>query len=507
MAFEPKFEKVVTGTRKTLGSVQSQVECKFPAADEVKKIVCSNAKANITNVDVNGKEIVYSGFVNFQMIYLNGSYEPVSMDYTAEFKDRYQAEYDLKNSVATVDIAVIDVNTMLGNDIKVQAVLELKFDVIENNYITALVDVQGINYFVQKELFNYSNYVSMIKNQFELINDIEIKDGISKVLSVCPSVYIEKVVPSDRFLTLNGGVYFDITYLTDNNMIRTTSANFTFNQEIANDNLNENSIIQNCLQILYNDIKVTTSIDTNSAIVNINLPLLYNGYIFESGSLEIVRDLYSTDYFNKVVIESVKTLNNFSNIVFNDRLNGSITIQDNDAFIDELLGNCCSNVVIANSVITDSVLVVDGVATITVVYFNKETNNPYSVEVEMPFSVSTNIDLESGDVADIKVVLTNINTRARRGKEIEVNSNLEIYVDVFKTYESVVINKLEEDDELPEYECAMSFYITKDGDTLWSMAKELKISPEELQSQNPSLVEPVVPGMRVVIYRQRQVEF
>ena len=56
MAFEPKFEKVVTGTRKTLGSVQSQVECKFPAADEVKKIVCSNAKANITNVDVNGKE-------------------------------------------------------------------------------------------------------------------------------------------------------------------------------------------------------------------------------------------------------------------------------------------------------------------------------------------------------------------------------------------------------------------------------------------------------------------
>ena len=334
MAFEPKFEKVVTGTRKTLGSVQSQVECKFPAADEVKKIVCSNAKANITNVDVNGKEIVYSGFVNFQMIYLNGSYEPVSMDYTAEFKDRYQAEYDLKNSVATVDIAVIDVNTMLGNDIKVQAVLELKFDVIENNYITALVDVQGINYFVQKELFNYSNYVSMIKNQFELINDIEIKDGISKVLSVCPSVYIEKVVPSDRFLTLNGGVYFDITYLTDNNMIRTTSANFTFNQEIANDNLNENSIIQNCLQILYNDIKVTTSIDTNSAIVNINLPLLYNGYIFESGSLEIVRDLYSTDYFNKVVIESVKTLNNFSNIVFNDRLNGSITIQDNDAFID-----------------------------------------------------------------------------------------------------------------------------------------------------------------------------
>ena len=152
-------------------------------------------------------------------------------------------------------------------------------------------------------------------------------------------------------------------------------------------------------------------------------------------------------------------------------------------------------------------MVVDGVATITVVYFNKETNNPYSVEVEMPFSVSTNIDLESGDVADIKVVLTNINTRARRGKEIEVNSNLEIYVDVFKTYESVVINKLEEDDELPEYECAMSFYITKDGDTLWSMAKELKISPEELQSQNPSLVEPVVPGMRVVIYRQRQVEF
>ena len=507
MAFEPKFEKVVTSTRKTLGSMQSQVECKFPTSDEVKKVVCSNAKANITNVDVSGKDIIYGGFVNFQMIYLNESYEPVSVDYTAEFKDKYQADYDLKNSIAVVDISVVDVNTILGSDVKVQAVLELKFDIIENNYVTALVDVHGVNYFVQKELFNYSNYMGLIKNQFELINDIEIKDGVSKVLSVCPSVYIEKVIPSDRFLTVYGGVYFDITYLTDNNMIRTTSANFTFSQEIADDNLNENSIIQNCLQILYNDIKVTTSIDTDSAIVNINLPLLYNGYIFENSSLEIVRDLYSSEYFNRIVVESVKTVNSFCNVVFNDRLSGSITIQDNDAFIDELLGNCCSNVVVANSTIVDNVLSVDGVATITVVYFNKETNNPYSVEVEMPFSVSTNVDLESGDIADVKVVLTNINARARRGKEIEVNCNMEIYADVFKSDENIVINKLEEDDELPEYECAMSFYITRFGDSVWSISKELKISPDVLKSQNPNLVEPVVPGMRVVIYRQRQVEF
>ena len=53
----------------------------------------------------------------------------------------------------------------------------------------------------------------------------------------------------------------------------------------------------------------------------------------------------------------------------------------------------------------------------------------------------------------------------------------------------------------------MSFYITKQGDTIWEIAKELRVSTDMLLSQNPNLIEPIEIGTKVVVYRQKQVEF
>ena len=72
---------------------------------------------------------------------------------------------------------------------------------------------------------------------------------------------------------------------------------------------------------------------------------------------------------------------------------------------------------------------------------------------------------------------------------------------------NVVISNVIEEDEIPENECAMSFYLTKERDTLWEIAKELRVSPEMLMTQNPGLTDNMTAGTRVVVYRQRQVEF
>lgn len=507
MAFEPNFDKVVASVRKNLGNVQSQVDCKLPVQDEIRKIVCSNAKANITKVELSGKDIIYSGFVNFQVIYLNSENEPVGVDYTAEFKDKYTTNMELNNVVPVVCVSVVDVNTSVNGDIKTIATLETKVDIIINTSTNVLTDINGESYFTQKELLTYSNYVNTVVNNFEVINDIEIKDSVNKILSVCPSVYIEKLTPFDRYVMLNGGVYFDICYVTDNNLIRTTQANFNFNQEIAQDDIDENSVLQSDLQILFNDIKVTTNIDTDNAIVNINLPLMYTGYIFKTSSVEVVSDLYSTSHFTNIAVESLETLKSFDSVEFDEKLSGSIQIQENDAFIDEILGNCCSNVVVANSMVQDHSLIVEGVATTTVLYLNKENNSTHSVEVEIPFSVSTKVDLADGLNTFVQIALTQISVRARRGKEIEVNVVLEVYSDVYNNIENAVITKVALEDEIPESECAMSFYITKDGDTVWEIAKELKVSTDSLIMQNPGLSDPIIAGTRVVVYRQRQVEF
>ena len=331
MAFKPNFEKVVASVRKRVGNVQSQVDCKLLTSDEVVRIICANSKANITNVETSGKEILYSGYVNFQIIYLNSENEPISMDYTAEFREKFQTNMELNNVIPVVCAKVVDVNTVVNGDIRAVAILDVNIDAIINNSTNVLVDVEGENYFVKKETLEYFNYTATASNKFEIINDIEIKDGISKVLSVCPSVYIEKIEPQDRYVSVSGGIYYDVCYLTDNNILRSYQTSIKFDQEIAQDEIDQLSVIQSDLQVLYNDIKVTTSIDTDSAILNIDLPLLYNGYIFKNLSINAVSDLYSTEHFTNIVVESVESVKNFETVIFDDKLSGNIVLQENDA--------------------------------------------------------------------------------------------------------------------------------------------------------------------------------
>ena len=507
MAFEPNFEKVVTSVRKNLNVVQSQVEFKLPIDEEVSKVVCSNAMANILNVEVVGKEILYSGVVSFQFVYVNTLGEASSLDYTAEFKDKYSTGIELVNVAPVVSTSVIDVNTTVNGDLRVVITLETAIDAIINESSNVLTSVGGDTYFTQKEDFNYTNYVSTINNVFELNADIEIKDGVNKILSVCPSEHIEKVDFKDDFVVVSGHICFNICYLTDNNIIRTVEYKTDFEQELSNDDVDENSSIHGELKLLYNDIKVTSNIDTDSAIINIILPAVFQGCVFKNYNLEIVSDIYSTSNYTSITAENVSTIKNYAPVVFDEKLSGSVTISETEPFIDEVLGNCCNSLVVANSMVQDGFLIVEGVATTTVLYLNKETNSTNSVIVEMPFSTSTAVEFDDDVKVIVNVSLCQVNSRARRGKEIEVTATLDLYCDVFKNFDTVVITKVVEEDEYPDSDCAMSFYIAREGDTVWSIAKELRMSKEQLLSQNANLADPIMAGTRVVVYRQKQVDY
>lgn len=507
MAFEPNFEKITMSYRKNIGSTQAQVEYKLPVGDEIEKILCINAKSCVSTVEHSGKDVVYSGFVSFVTMYQNKDNEIMSLDYTAEFKETYGCGVD-GQFVPVVETSVVDVTAqVLNGEVKMVATVETTIDGIFDEMQNVLTNLDGGNFYAKKDLITYSTFASVARSKFEEVHDLEIKDGVSKVLTVCPSVYLDSVEVNERFLTVKGTLNVNVTYLTDNNMVRTAQAKYDVAQEVAQDDITTDSFVQSILDIAYNDIKVTTSIDTDMAIVNINLPLLYSGYVFNKNTTEIVTDLFSTTHFTNINVNSMTSLVEHAAVSFDDKISGSVTIGDSASFIDEMLGACCGNVVLANTNVTDGNLVVEGVASVTTLYLNKETNGVYSVEVEMPFMLSTPVDYPNSVIPLVSVSLSDVNVRARRGKEIEVNANIEVYSNFYDSNKDAVITAVTEEDEIPEEECALSIYLAKDGDTIWEIAKELKVSPEMISEQNPNVVEPITAGTKIVIYRQKQMEY
>lgn len=511
MAIEPKYEKVVSSERVKLGTTQAVIECRLPASDssEIAKILCANAKSFIVNTEAKENEVEFLGNVNFQVIYENADGVANGLDYTADFKDKFSNNAITPQSVPIVQSVVVDVNTTInGNDVKVVAIVEISVEIIKTQEVNALTGAIGDNVFLDMAQLKVSNFVGMLNDKFDSTYDIEIKDNVEKVLEVSCSPFIESVTPFEKYVKVLGGANIDICYVTsgDQNLLRTKQEKVNFEQEVALDALTEQSCVQSMLDINNSLIKITTNIDTDYAIVNLNLPYEYCGYAFNTSEFEVVDDIFSTENYLKVCTESFNTLICGGHVNAECKVSGNV--ESEDRVVDEVLGTCCNTITVATTFIENNNLVLEGVASTTVLYFNKESNNTYSMVVEMPFSISENVnDLDDSYIPIVNVSLGEVSAKVKRGKEIEVSATLFVYADFYTTTPEAVISDISEQEEKPENMSVLTIYVVKPNETIWDIAKQLNVNPDSLLEQNPQVMLPLVGGEKLIVYRQKEIMF
>lgn len=514
MAFEPNFEEVATSYRLRLGTTQAIIECKLPANEdsEISKVLSANAKAYVNNTNVSEGEIEFSGFVNFLVSY-ETDMSTQSLDYSAEFKEKFKNNQIMLNDQASVVASVVDVNTTKvpnTNSVAVVAVVEISVDVIKTKHTPVLVGATGDDVFVKTDNLTVMALHSNIVERFELMEEFEIKDSVLEVLNVSAQAFLETITPNDGYLSLRGGVDVIATYLTniETPEIRTYQTSFNFSQEIADGAVEEDSNIQSNLNTLYNELEVNTKLGDDSTVISLNQPLQYNGFVFNENDVEVVEDIFSTQNEVKVKTSKLKWLNNMNTATFAEKISGNVVTDESTPFIDEVLGSVCNNVVLASSHIEKNELVVEGIAYTTVLYFNKEFETNNSLEVEIPFSFNLPAEnINENTTPIVSVALTDVITRSKRGTEIDVTAIVMILAEFYELLEEAVITELEIGEEKGESDCVLSVYIVSDGDTLWSIAKELNISPEALMDQNPQIELPLTPGEKLIVYRQKEVAF
>ena len=511
MEVMPKYESVANSERVRLGSSQAIIECKLPVTDNgaVSKILCASAKSYIINSASNLNEVEFNGNVNFQVIYEGDDKVASSLDYTAEFKDKFVSDKITPTTTIIVNSNVVDVNTStIGNDVKVVAIVEICVDAIELNEINALVGVDGDSVFTKTEELTYSTFLGILSNKFDLSFDIEVKDNIYKVLEVSLSPFIKKVDNGNKIATIVGGANVDICYLINGEapLLKTYQTTIDFSEEVELDGLTEQSCIQSNLNINYSSVKVTTNIDADNAIVNLNIPFDYLGYAFEFNTTDVITDVFSLSNHINVATSSIANLQCGGRFNETNKVSGFVNIDD--VFIDEVLGTCCNTVTLATSIIKDNTLILEGVASTTVIYLNKETQSMYSALVEMPFSISDNVNNVGDDfLSNITLSLGEVSCRLKRGSELEVNATLFVYADFFGKKVDAVITSVEVEEEKTDNLSVLTIYVVKQNETIWDIAKQLNVSPDDLLNQNPEVLLPLTGGEKLIVYRQKEVLF
>lgn len=510
MAFEPTYEKVVSGFRKNLGTTQAVIECRLPLGDtKVGSILCVNADSFVVGSEVVDGVVTFNGFVAFKAVYKDEEMEPMGVDYTAEFRDKYSLQTDAVVLAPIVTSTVVDIqSSILDHDIKVVAILEISIDGVVGNEVQVLTALNDGNSFTKNEVLNYSAFLGVATDKCDVVLDVEILDSVFRILSVCATAHVEKVTANDKFVTVAGGVNYDICYLADNGRIRTQNAHTEFATEVVNDNINASSNLQSLVNIVLNDIKVSTAVDVDKAIVTIDLPVRYSGYIFNTCALDVISDVFNANYYLNVDYENISIQNSHPAIEMVERISGNAQLDDKMPFMDEVLGVCCSRVVLANTGIEEGRLLLEGVAYTTVIYLNKEEDRTISTQVEMPFSIlSTLSDTAENFTPIVHVSMGDTLAKGKRGKEIDITAKLHVYVDFYNIASDVVITNVAASGEKVADDLVLCLYIAKDGDTVWDIAKEMNVSPELILEQNQELEFPLAAGVKVIVYKQRLIEY
>ena len=499
MVFEPKFTKVVSSTRKTIGCIQTVVEIKLPTADMgVTSVLSVGAKSVVVNNEVVGKDIVFNGVVDFQAVYMTDVLSAV--DYSAEFRDKF-ASLDNVDGEVILSSTVVDVtSSIVGGGIKVVAVVEITIDEIENNELNVLTSVDGDDIHVATNELNYSTYIGRANEKFDVSTDIELA-GVLNVLMVTPFVSVYSVEPRENYLVISGRVGLDICAQTGENVssLSTYYRSTDFSWEVAFEGISDTSIIQSLIGIVCNEIKISTFVENGVANLSVIVPVNYMGYVFKENKIDVIEDVYLEKNYLSITCENYKTIDSGSSLSFKDNISGTATIQDTAPFIDDVLGVCTNNVVVASSRVTDGKLSVEGVANSTVAYYTKDTGEVTAVQVEMPFSIEKKVDCP--DVSIVTICLENLSARSKRGKEIEVSAELNVFVDLSLENSGCVITEVQLGDEKQFDDCALQIYVVKPNQTVWDVAKELSVSQELIMEQNESINLPLKAGDKLVIYK------
>ncbi|MDE6442639.1 MAG: DUF3794 domain-containing protein [Clostridia bacterium] len=123
-------------------------------------------------------------------------------------------------------------------------------------------------------------------------------------------------------------------------------------------------------------------------------------------------------------------------------------------------------------------------------------------EVNLPFTAQL-AGLNSG--AEITVAVCGVNLRQRAEGECEAEAVLKIACADCEESGVKYVTNVEEGEKIEVNPSAISVYIPSSGDDLWTTAKKLCQSPEEISATNPDLSFPLSGKERILVYRPKTI--
>lgn len=440
---------------------------------DIVNIIGTNANPYIYKEECTEGKYRFDGNVDTHIIYLSENGETKCIQTTLDFMD-FIEETTIKAEMSTkYRMEITNVETRILNERKISVTVGLKlcFNFFEGKEIEYLDNLNTLSD-VEKlqETVDLNTVVAMNTVKSSLKEDVSV-DEMEEIADILKSEIsvgnIENKISYNKVLS-KADVTIKMLYITESSKIGNCEATIPIMNFIDMEKVTDEDICNIDYKVRNMNFKPNTK---EMKSISCQVDFEVSCEVYQKKTIEIVQDMYGIHKnitFNQKSIEVQTSTESCKEMV---NVSENILVEDIRSIYDVACrANITNKTPMGNGANYEGELVLD-------IYF--ETGNNLGVKnAKIPFMVKLECNTDDLQINFTKKHFKLNNEDVVCDVEMEIQSNSSNY----KTIN--IIDDIQEEECEDESDYAMIVYFVKDGDTIWNIARDFKVTIDSIRQAN-----------------------
>ncbi len=481
---------------KTIMQRQKLKSTAFYTESEVKIANLKSILAVTADVKVNSTECVLgevrvAGKINYSIIYLDDDGMIDSALTSKDFLEKILDKDITPLSNVLIEAIREDTEWTQGDTIRLRTAIDLKGMIVASIDIDTIEDTECLKCYKEDVFIETSAIIPSTTK--DVSKDVEIVGGIDRVMATESKVIIKSTATANQIVYVEGELFASLIYVQDNKLFN-ENITIPFNTEMSSLDIKDDSIVS-----VYGDVVYTNTVLEGTTGVLVESTISLKGVANNLEGVTLVKDAYSVD--KEIKCEKTDYLINYTccKETLTDKLVGEVRLDG----VSARAIACTTMPTISglNVAVVDGELVAEGVVNTRVIYLDDQ-GAPYTALVELPFQTRSGYSCSMAKVLCFKGDILSSTARIRMSDEIEFSASITISVEGQQDTTISSITSCEVLGNVEDDEATISLYIVGENETLFSVAKALRVDEERILRENPDLQTPLAEGAQIIIYKE-----
>lgn len=487
---EIKTQQLVNDCINAVGSKSIDAVCTIDTSERggAHRILSVSASSAVTQVETVEGQARVEGRVNYKLLYLDGEGRPAGLDYYCDWQTVVEDPAIDASYAKAISVVADDHAGIRDNVITLTADVDIEVYQAVSTSVEAIVEAECECLETPCQL---NKIIHLAETRYDVADEIETGENIERVLLFDARCGLGEIKPGPLGNTLEGVVLADVVYLVDGNL-KSRRLSIPFGEELELD-----GEISGTLSV--KSARIVVSGEENNSILRVETVLSFAGYRHEEQEGKVVADMYAPDLDLAMTKGELLCRKPAGHYHLSEKVSAQTPIGEETGNVGRVVCALPARLSVANWVPGEDSITMEGLAVVSVV---GEGDGIVAATVELPFSATCSAQGVTEDsllqgtayIGGVEAVI--------KGGVLEVTALIKGCVECYQPVLIEYVSKVEEAPAAMAEGAAISVYFPSQGETLWDVARAVRVSPKELAALNPDMGDK---PQRVIVFRHQEI--